>query len=400
MIIACSGGEGVLSIPQNGAAVLGGCWSSESGCIKKPLFLEWEEGKVRALRPLLEEEKNWQDNQDIFSWENYLLMPGFIDTHVHLALDSVDFTSCLERWSDHPAMEREVKKHLQQYLEYGVVAIRDGGDLHGYGWLAKERVKEGLWPGPFVVSVREAVAKKGMYGRFLGRGFQDLDQWHEEKEYFFHQGAEQLKVIVTGIISFQEYGKVGPVQWSVEDLRQIVESAHEVGKIVMAHASGEEGIRRAIAAGVDSIEHGYFITSEQLAQLKEKGITWVPTVAPIGNILKYPTGRYSSLEIDNLQEILGGQLASIHEAYELGVKLGIGTDAGAYLVPHGKSFWDEMEWMREAGIPQEEILRLATRGNAELCGLPDFGKLEIGTPLAKLQLANLAGSWFQEKLIS
>ncbi|NMA68653.1 MAG: amidohydrolase family protein [Desulfitobacterium sp.] len=397
MNISCSGEGKVLIIPQSGAAVLGGSWSSEKGCVKESLYLEWQEGKVRVLRPLKKEEKNWKSSQELFSWENYILMPGFIDTHVHLALDSVDFTSCLERWSDNLVMEIEIRKHLQQYLEYGIVAIRDGGDLPGYGWLAREHINEGQWCGPFVISVREAVAKKGMYGRFLGRGFLNLDQWLMEKEEFFRQGTDQLKVIVTGIISFKEYGKVGPVQWSEEELREIVDSAHELGKTVMAHASGEEGIRRAIGAGVDSIEHGYYITSEQLAQLKEKGIAWVPTVAPIGNILKYPSERYSSLEIENLNKILRGHLASICEAYELGVKLGIGTDAGAYLVPHGKSFWDELEWMREGGIPQEEILRMATRENAQLCGLTDFGKLEIGTPLMNLQLADFSGDWFQEE---
>ncbi len=397
MNIPSSGEQKVFTIPRDGVAVLGGSWSYGEGFNKNPLYLEWKKGRVKVLRPFKEGEELSNLGKEIFYWENYLLMPGFIDSHVHLALDSVDFTSCLESWSDTLAVEARVRNHLLEYLKYGVVAIRDGGDQPGYGWLAKERVQEHLWAGPQVVSVREGVAKRGMYGRFLGRGFNDLKQWNEEEEGFFRQGADQLKVILTGIISFQEYGKVGPAQWSKEELRELVESAHRVGRTVMAHASGKEGINRAIVSGVDSIEHGYYITSEQLAQLKEKDIAWVPTVAPIGNILKYPTGRYSNLEIENLNKILRGHLASIREAYELGVKLGIGTDAGAYLVPHGKSFWDEMEWMREAGIPQGEILRMATLGNAQLCGLTDFGKLEIGTPLTNLQLANLAGDWFQDK---
>lgn len=396
MNISCSGEQKVLAIPRDGSAVLGGSWCYEMGFFYEPMYLEWKEGEIQVLRPFKEgEEGNLGKNQAL-SWGDYLLMPGFVDTHVHLALDSVDFTSCLEKWSDNIAMEAEIRNHLLQYLEYGVVAIRDGGDLPGYGWLAKERVQEDIWPGPLVVSVREAVAKKGMYGRFLGRGFANLEEWDEVNEDFFRQGTDQLKVIVSGIISFQNYGKVGPVQWSEEELSRLAESAHKNGRTVMAHASGEEGIRRAIAAGVDSIEHGYYITSEQLARLKEKNIAWIPTVAPIGNIIKYPSGRYSSLEIENLERILKGHLASIREAYDLGVKIGIGTDAGAYLVPHGKSFWDELEWMREGGVPREEILRMATLGNAQICNLVDYGKLEIGTPMESLQLADHTGIWFEQ----
>jgi len=203
---------------------------------------------------------------------------------------------------------------------------------------------------------------------------------------FFKQGIDQLKVIVTGIIRFDDFRKVGPTQWSVQELRELVEAAHERGILVMAHASGEEGISTAIAAGVDSIEHGYYMTSRQLESIREKDIAWIPTVAPIGNILKYPTDRYSSHEIDTLKRILDEQLSKICEAYHLKVRLGVGTDAGAYQVPHAESFYDELDWMVEAGIPRLEVYRLATHENARILGRTELGRLNIGTPMDQLQL--------------
>lgn len=249
---------------------------------------------------------------------------------------------------------------------------------------------EKIWPGPRIVSVREAVNRQGMYGRFLGRGFANVVDWQESAADFYGQGLDQLKVVVSGLIRFDQYNVVGPTQWSAAELRQITESAHRRGIPVMAHASGEEGIAAAIAGGVDSVEHGYYMNSQLLEQMKRQGIAWVPTVAPIGNILKYPTGRYSSQEIDVLQRILDSQLKTIYEAYRSGVRLGVGTDAGAYLVPHSAAFFDELDWLIQAGIPRLEVYSLATRENAGILGQDDLGQLEIGTPLELLQLADVS----------
>jgi len=225
-----------------------------------------------------------------------------------------------------------------------------------------------------------------MYGRFLGRGFKDLFEWREKERDFFDQGLDQLKVVVTGLIRFDEFQKVGPTQWTIEELTDLVESAHGRGIPVMAHASGEEGITVAIAAGVDSIEHGYYMTTAQLERMRKKEIAWVPTVAPIGNLLKYPTDRYSAHEVETLKQILEAQLAKIKEAYDLNVRIGVGTDAGAYRVPHADSLYDEMDWLMKAGIPKLEVFRMATHENARILGSPDLGLLDIGTPMNLLQL--------------
>lgn len=390
MFISCSGEKRILEIPDQGSAVIAGYWTPKLGRIDGPIHFRWEQGKVSALCPMTNAAECLKSsNEEDLSWRTNILMPGFIDTHVHLALDSIDFFQCLKNWREPAQIEKGIQDVLLHYLEMGIVAIRDGGDLPGFGWSAKQRIKNQEWLGPRVVSVREAVARLGMYGRFLGRSFQNVQDWLQVSEEFFSQGADQLKVIVSGIIRFDEYGRVGPVQWSVEELRELVDSAHKRGRLVMAHASGEEGISRAIEAKVDSIEHGYYMSSEHIIQMKDRDIAWVPTVAPIGNLLKYPSDRYSPHEMATLSRILDGHLKRIREAYDSGVRLGIGTDAGAYTVPHGDSFLDEMIWMGEAGIPENDIYRLATQENARICGLQKYGKLEVGTPLISLQLRAL-----------
>jgi len=383
MYISCSAERKIFEIPDEGEAIIAGYWSHELDLHSQTVLLKWKDGKVNSLQSLGHLESYHEKS---LQWNSYYLLPGWLDAHVHLALDSLDFNQCLENWAQPSLIEDNIKRFLQRYLEMGIVAIRDGGDLPGFSWMAKNRVNEGVWSGPRVISVREAVNRAGMYGRFLGRGFKHLLEWREKEIDFFGQGLDQFKVIVTGIIRFDDFQRVGPTQWTVEELRELVEAAHKRGILVMAHASGEEGISVAIAAGVDSIEHGYYMTTRQLELMREKNIAWVPTVAPIGNILKYPSGRYSSHEIDTLRRILEAQLSSILEAYRLNVRLGVGTDAGAYQVPHAESLYDELDWMVKAGIPRLEVYRMVTHENARILGRPELGRLEIGTPMNQLQL--------------
>jgi len=385
MYISCSAERKILEIPYEGEAVVAGYWSPELGLCSQSVLLKWKEGKVNSLQPLAHLESY---PKRIQLWDSYSLLPGWIDAHVHLALDSLDFYQCLENWAQPCLIEEKIQGFLRRYLERGIVAIRDGGDLPGFSWRAKNKVNEGVWSGPSVISVHEAVHREGMYGRFLGRGFKDILEWREKERNFFDHGLDQLKVVVTGLIRFDDFQGVGPTQWAVKDLVEFVEAAHGRGIPVMAHASGEDGISVAIAAGVDSIEHGYYMTTGQLERMREKGIAWVPTVAPIGNLIKYPTDRYSSHEIDTLKRILEAQLAKIHEAYHLKVRLGVGTDAGAYRVPHAESLYDEMDWMVQAGIPKLEVYRMATHENARILGSPELGKLDVGTPMSLLQLGH------------
>lgn len=388
MKFPCSSKHEIWNIPESGEALLAGYWSPEKGLVSRMSWVKWQEGKITTLEPVDSPSPLspivLSDNINV--WDSYYLMPGWLDAHVHLALDSLDFYQCLDNWSRPKLIVANIQSYLRHYYEQGIVAIRDGGDLPGFAWQARQKVNSSQLLGPQISSVREAVQRKGKYGRFLGRGFNTIQEWRDLQENFFAQGLDQLKIVVTGIIKFDTYGVVGPTQWEVEELKELVKSAHDRGILVMAHASGTEGISVAIKAGVDSIEHGYYLTTEQLKRMKAKGIAWVPTVAPIGNILKYDTGRYSEQDRSVLTRILQGHLDKIQEAYQLKVSLGVGTDAGAFLVPHGDAFFDELEWFKEAGLPKDEVLRRATQENARIFGWPDFGTLKIGSVMNRLQL--------------
>ncbi|MFZ3102028.1 MAG: amidohydrolase family protein [Desulfitobacteriaceae bacterium] len=385
MFISCSCREEIWEIPRAGVACVAGYWNPEEFAPNsKSTLIEWQDGILTSLKDYNEIPKS----EEVYNWTDFYIMPGWLDAHVHLALDSIDFSKSLKNWS-HPALMHEnLEKILRRYLELGIVGIRDGGDLTGYGWLAKKKISDGKWVGPKVQSVREAVYRVGSYGKFLGVGFKNIEDWRAKRDGFFALGQDQLKVIVSGLISFRKLGVVGPVQWSLAELQQVVNDAHEQGIRVMAHVSGEEAITIAIKAGVDSLEHGYYITHNQLTKLLEKGISWIPTVAPVGNLLARATKRYTIEEKSVLRSILRRHLDSIYEAYQLKVSLGVGTDAGAYHVPHAESLLDEMMWFAESGIPTLEVRRMASLENAKIMGWSDFGRLQLGTAMDTLQLSD------------
>lgn len=293
------------------------------------------------------------------------VLPGLVDCHVHLGLGGKE--SLAERLASYPA--------------HGILAVRDGGDAGGLGLAAACRVAGGELEVPLVIACGRALFKKGGYGSLLGRGV-EATELEAAVGVLAREGAQQIKVLVSGLVSFKEYGRVGPPQLGLAELRRIVMRARAYGLKVMAHASGEEAVRLAVEAGVDSVEHGYFLTRELLWRMAERGVAWVPTVVPVAAQLKEGLReRYGPRERGVIARTVGRQLEMIALAREAGVVLGVGTDAGAAGVAHGKSFLEEILLYRKAGLSPADILTAATAGGAATLGLEHLlGYLAPGRP--------------------
>jgi imidazolonepropionase-like amidohydrolase len=323
------------------------------------------------------------------------ILPALIDCHVHLALDGVDFAAALERWSEDKAWLGQVKSALNHSLGCGLATIRDGGDNGKVGLFTKKLIETGELEGPRILACGQGIGKAGKYGSFLGPGIANVREACQLINDLKRQGIDWVKILVSGIVSFKYYGKVGAVQFSQGELTSITEYAHDLGLPVMAHASSDEAVSLGIQAGVDTIEHGYFISAQSLAGMAEKRIPWVPTVVPVANQLLANSPLNHSLES---QEIIKRtyelQLKKIKEAQALGVLLGIGTDAGAGGVVHGYDYFRELELFAQAGLSAGEVLKAATSTAAQICGLQDEqGSIEVGK---KALLIGVKGNPFQD----
>jgi len=307
----------------------------------------------------------------------HTLLPALIDCHVHLALDGQDFQSAQARWDNELEWLAQVRESLQNSLEHGLGLLRDGGDGGNVGLKVRNLVRDGELAGPEILACGQAVYKKGRYGSFLGPGASDLNEAGGMIETLGRQGVDWIKILVSGIVSFKEYGKVGACQFTQAELNYLVQQAHSLGLPVMAHASSDEAVVLTVNAGVDSVEHGYFLSTDSLKRLAAKNIPWIPTVVPVANQVD---AAAKSAHSEESREIIIRtyelQLARIKEAFELGVAVGIGTDAGASAVPHGQNHYQELRLFAQAGLTRAEILKACTSTAARICGREqDFGAI-------------------------
>jgi len=307
------------------------------------------------------------------------LLPGLIDCHVHFALDGIDFRQALQRWDQPAELERYLCRRAAEFLDAGVVAVRDGSDGAEIGWTTKKRIEAGDFPGPLVTATGFAIRRQGLYGTFLGPGIREITEGRQQIRQLAARGLDQIKIVVSGIVSFQEFGQVGPPHFDVPELTQLVEEAHGLGLKVMAHASSDLAVRTAALAGVDSVEHGYFLSQETLSIMAAKQVAWIPTLIPLAALQEGAWRQTRTLqEIAVLSKTVSLHQEMIGHAMLLGVTLGAGTDAGAIGVPAGTSLVREMELLREAGLSPGDCLRAATCQAAEVIGRPELGIIAPG----------------------
>jgi len=193
-------------------------------------------------------------------------------------------------------------------------------------------------------------------------------------------GADRIKLLATGIINFQAGQVTTPPQMSGEEIAQLVTAARAHGKQTFAHASGTDGIENCVTGGVTTIEHGFFITEDQLHKMRDRHIAWVPTFAPVQlQIDQAKALGWSDEIVANLQRIIDSHQQMLRRAHELGVTIVAGSDAGSCGVPHGLGLLAEMEQMERAGVPAMAVIRSATGISSGTLAFPEpIGQLKPG----------------------
>ncbi|MEA2734001.1 MAG: hypothetical protein QOE14_452, partial [Humisphaera sp.] len=194
------------------------------------------------------------------------------------------------------------------------------------------------------------------------------------------QGADRIKLLVSGIINFKEGKVTTPPQLTIDEVKQIVEAAKQHGKPTFAHASGTEGVENSIDGGVNTVEHGFFITEEQLKKMRDRGIAWVPTLAPVQlQIDRASDLGWSDEVVGHLKRIIESHQKMLRRAHEMGVKIVAGSDAGSCGVPHGLGLLHELHQMEQAGLPAIAAINAATGVSAAALDFPEpIGRIAPG----------------------
>ncbi len=321
--------------------------------------------------------------KETISLKGTTLMPGMIEGHSHILLHPYNETS----WNDQVLKESWAERsaravnHLQASLMAGVTTMRDlGSEGAGYTDVGiKQAVEKGVIPGPRLLVAGRAIVATGSYGpkgfhegvqvplgAEIADGFDDLIKVTRDQ---IGHGADFIKV-------YADYrwgpNRTAEATFTVAELKTIVEIAESSGRYVVAHASSPEGMRRAIEAGVETIEHGDGGTPELFALMAQKGIGFCPTLAAGDAITQYG-GWKRGIDPDPTRIV--NKRKSFKMALDAGVKIVFGGDVGVF--SHGDNV-RELEMMVDYGMSTQSTLESATAMNAEMFHLDQLGQVKDG----------------------
>lgn len=306
------------------------------------------------------------------------VMPGLINAHVHITMEPVgDPTALMIKDSVAKTTLRGVA-NLKKHLMAGTTFFRDLGAPAGIDFDLRDAVKEGLIEGPEFLTAGKCVTMTGGHGWFIGREADGPEETRKAAREQLKAGADVVKIMATGGVLTKGV-EPGSPQLTLEEMKTAVEEAHKAGKKTATHAQGTEGIKNAILAGIDSVEHGIFLDDETIQLMLERGVYLVPTlVAPyfiVENGVKAGIPQYA---VDKSNYVMKYHMESFTNAYNAGVKIALGTDSGTPFNPHG-SAPSEIKLMVQCGMTPMDALVSATKSSADLLGISkDYGTLEEG----------------------
>jgi len=327
----------------------------------------------------------------IYDLKSKVILPGLIDFHVHMESESGGKDRYINRFQENKA-DVAFKSTLvaKKTLLAGFTTVRDVGGS-GVNISLRNAINNGVVIGPRIFTSGKTIATTGGHGdptNGYKEGLIDdpgpkdgvvnsISDARKAVRYRYKNGADLIKITATGgVMSMAKNGQ-NP-QFTEEVINAVVSTAKDYGMHVAAHAHGDEGMYRAVKSGVKTIEHGSIMKERTMKLMREKNAYLVPTISAgehVAKMAKIP-GYYPDIIIPKAIEVGVQNKATTKKAFQMGVPIAFGTDAGVY--PHGDNA-GEFLYMDEIGIPAEYSIKSATITNAKLLNMENLiGQIKKG----------------------
>ncbi|WP_199612121.1 metal-dependent hydrolase family protein [Flocculibacter collagenilyticus] len=332
-----------------------------------------------------------QQGDTVINMKQRTVMPGLMDMHTHFSYQSSP-ASYSEGFKLNPAdYALRATVYAKKTLQAGFTTVRDLGDAHNITVALRNAIDQGWVSGPRIYTAAKSIATTGGHADQTNGYRANLAPDPGPKEGVinsaaearkavrqrYKDGADLIKITATGgVLSMAKSGQ-NP-QFTTNELNGIMEAANDYGMTVAVHAHGKEGMKRAVQAGVSSIEHGTYMDDEVIALMKKHGTYYVPTISAGKFVAKKARIRGYFPDMVRPKAAKIGPLIqqTFTKAYRAGVNIAFGTDAGVF--PHGENY-KEFEYMVEGGMPAMVAIKSATIEAAKLLRIDDkLGTLESG----------------------
>ena len=311
------------------------------------------------------------------------LLPGLIDAHIHVCYNGAESVfALLERHRD--ALVLEAVDTVRRVLSHGTTTVRDIGGEKYIEMSLRQAINAGFIQGPRMKTSGRVISMTGGHAHFIAREADGPDEVRKAAREQIKAGADTVKLMATGG-SATPGQDIMASQFTVDEIKAAVETAHMMGRTVAAHCHGTGGIRNCMLAGVDSIEHGTYLDEETADMMVANGASLVLTLG-VGDpdLESYPLSAVQKADAERRKPMIEKGVKQIRKTIALarskGVFLGSGSDAGGNpLAPHHYSMARELELLVANGIPEMEAIGIVTLNNA--CILrweDDIGTVEAG----------------------
>ncbi len=331
-----------------------------------------------------------REGDELIDLKGQTVMPGWIDMHVHLEGQTSKDGYLKEFTMNEADVAFESTVYAKATLMAGFTTVRDLGGS-GVNISLRNAINKGLVVGPRIFTAGKSLAitgghadpTNGYRSDLMGdpspkdgvvNGLEDAQKAVRQR---YKNGADLIKITATGgVLSVAKDGS-GP-HFSEEEIAMIVKTANDLGFHVAAHAHGDEGMQRAVRAGVKTIEHGTYMSEATMKLMKEKNAFYIPTISAGMAVarLSQVEGYYPAM-VAKKASVIGPQISeTFTKAYKNGTPIGFGTDAGVF--PHGENF-KEFQYMVEGGMPAMQAIKCATSINAGILDMADeLGSIKAG----------------------